>query len=198
MLVLLLLIALGGTDGWTNRGTQDGISIETRTLPNSKYESVRVSKQTRVPPEVQYDAIWGTAGIEGIAVRKAVSVHEVLLDEKQQRMYYQVVSAPLISDRDYVMRLERKKDGELYEMKFFTVDDARKPVTSEKIRIQVHGLVTIEPDGSGGSIMTYEVHCDLAGALPAWIARGPQRDSSVEWMKEMIGRGEKRFAPSGR
>src|SRR4051812_4111837 len=115
MILLLLLIA---ADGWTERGTSDGATVETRPIQNSPYESVRVSKRTHVPPEVQVEATWGPPGIEGVANRKAVSVHQVLLDGGAHRRYYEVVSAPLISDRDYVIDLTRRKDGDVYEILF--------------------------------------------------------------------------------
>src|SRR5262245_26091365 len=99
------LLAAGS--GWTEHGVEDGVSVATRTEAGSEAEAVRARMTTRVPPAIQAEAIWGKPGWDGVANKKALRVLEVLDELPNKRVYYQVVSAPLISDRDYVLRIER-------------------------------------------------------------------------------------------
>lgn len=192
MQALTFIAFVLAADGWVDRGvTKDGITIETKKMPGSAYETVRVSSKTPVPPDLQADVIWGPAGIEGVANKKNVRTHEVLREEPTYREFYEVISAPLISDRDFVMKSERRKDGVVHEIRFTTIDDPKKPPVPGMIRMQCQGYAVIEPGDGGGSIVTYEVFTDLGGALPAWIARGPQRDTTVEWIRVMTERGLK-------
>jgi hypothetical protein len=196
---LLILSLFVVTNAWTEHGvTQDGISMETRKVQGSAYESIRVSKASHVPPAFQAEVIWGPHTIEGVANRKNVRVHEVLEAKETSRVFYEVINAPLVSDRDFVMKSERRKDGEVYEIRFTTIDDPRRPPIAGKIRMRCEGKVVIEPDAGGGSIVTYEIFIDLAGALPAWLAKSSNRDATLAWIREMIERGAKKYAAAER
>lgn len=187
MLTVPFLLLLGA---WESHGVTDGILLETRRISGSAYEYVRASVDSDTPVKKQIDAIWGTPGWESVA-NKGVRVHEVIDDVPNRRRYYEVISAPMISDRDYVLELERKQEGELWTISFRTVADPRKPPVDGKIRLpKIEGVVTVEPNGAGCTL-TYELFCDLGGSLPAWVARGAQRDSTLEWVRTMLARGRK-------
>ncbi len=189
---ILLAVLLSVQAEWKSRGEVDGITLETRTVPETGYEFVRVRASTKTPPAKQFAVIWGVPGIESNANKKAVKVHEVILDKPDERIVYQVVSGPLISDRDFVVRRNRRVDGEVYEVRWVAIDHPRYPPVADKVRApRVEGSTVVEPSGDGGSIVTYEIYTDLGGSLPAWVAKGPMRDSALEWMKVMLARGAK-------
>jgi hypothetical protein len=190
---MLSWMALVIAAGWQSRGTVDGMTVETRPIEGSAYESIRVTKEVSIPAQVLADAIWGTSGPESVA-SKAVHEHRVVEDGPGSRVYYEVVAAPLISDRDYILRIDRHKDGEVHEVRFHSIEHPKYPPQDGKVRMRVIGTCVIEPTATGGSIVTYEVFADIGGSIPAWIARGAQRDSSLEWVKTMITRAEKLHA----
>ena len=152
---------------------------------------MRARMSTRTPPGLQAEAIWGKPGWDGVANKTAMRVLDVLDELPNKRVYYQVVSAPLISDRDYVLRIERVHEGELYEVRFTSIDDARRPQRDSAIRMKIRGQSVIEPDEGGGSVVTYEIATELGGSIPAWITRSAHRKAAIEWMQVMRNRGEK-------
>ena len=171
----------------------DGMTVETRPAPTGDYESVRVRANLSSPPTIMAEVIWGPVGIEGVGNRKSVKVHEVLLDKPNERLVYQMVSAAVISDRDCVLHLTRRADGDVHEIRWTNVVDARKPPQPGRIRAPiVSGSCVIEPGENGGSTVTYEMLTDMGGSLPAWAARSAIRDSAVEWVKVMDERGKKK------
>src|SRR4051812_49160999 len=103
---MLLFLLLASASGWQLRGTHEGISLETRTVPGSAYEAIRVRKETSVPPEVQAEAIWGAAA--NSVPSHLLCAHVALDEAPNRRVFYEVVHAPTIAERDYVMRLERR------------------------------------------------------------------------------------------
>jgi hypothetical protein len=194
-MLFLLLVPLVLTAEWKLQSQADGMTLETKPAPSGDYETVRVRSNVKVPPQLMADAIWGPPGAEGVANKKAVKVHEVLLDKPNERIVYEVVSAALISDRDYILHLTRLADGEVHEIRWTNIADPRRPPQAGRIRAPiVSGSVVIEPGEAGGSTVTYEVLTDMGGALPAWAAKSAMRDAAIEWMKVMDERGKKKLA----
>jgi START domain len=192
-MIAALVLVCAVDAGWQHRGTKDGVELETRNINGADVETVRASAHSKVPVDVQADAIWGTAGKESVA-NKVVDVHEVIFDSPTKRIIYQTVAAPLVSVRDYTIQITRRKDGNVHEMLFQSIDDPKHPSTADKVRMTIKGQAVIEPDENGGSIITYQIYVDLAGSLPLFVVRSAQRDSAREWVQVMMARGEKALA----
>ena len=191
-MLFLLIAPLVLTAEWKLQSQADGLTLETKAAPTGDYETVRVRANMKASPAHMAEVIWGPPGIEGVANKKNVKAHDVLLDKPNERLVYEVISAPVISDRDYILHLTRRADGEVHEIRWSSVDDARRPPSEGKIRAPIiRGSCVIEPGESGGSTVTYEILTDLGGSLPAWAAKSAMRDAAVEWMKVMEARGKK-------
>ena len=194
---LLFSWALFST-GWQSQGAIDGISVETRAMPGSGYDWFRVATDSDVPAAIQAEAIWGPAGPEGV-VSSYVKEHRVLQDDPQTRLIYQTISAPMVADRDYVMRITRERGGDGYIIAFETVEDPRVPPRDGKVRMRILASCSVEPLATGGSRIVYELFSDIGGDVPPWMARSSQREASVAWLKTMLLRGERqhKLGPTG-
>jgi uncharacterized membrane protein len=88
---------------------------------------------------------------------------------------YSVVNAPLVSRRDYVIKLvdeSRWKDGEGYFKVSWTADNAKAPEKPDNIvRVDINdGYWKLEPrEGGKKTFVTYYIYTDPGGSLPKWV-----------------------------
>jgi hypothetical protein len=194
--MLVLGAAAQADEPWVTRSEADGVRLETRPVAGSAFETVRVSCGTSASPRAFIKALWGVAS--DTSTSPEVKRREVLVDEAQERRYYDVVHPPPASDRDYVMH-ERWAEDEAtgnITMRFVTVSDERKPVTSAYVRFgKVEGEVSAQKRPTGGSELTYVVFMDLGGSMPAWLTRGAQRDAAKKFLLEIRRRAEQGPTP---
>ncbi len=194
MHALLLTLPLAVLSQWQSQGTRQGLTLETHAVDGSAYEAIRVTGTSPAPPDIQIAEMWGVSTKEGMANASSIGEHKVLEETETHRTYYQTVVAPLISTRDYVITFDRVRVNDGWEIQFHTADDPRYPVSTERVRMKCNGVARVLPTATGGSTVVYELHVDLQGSVPAFIARGAQRDSALEWVKVMVTRGEKHMA----
>jgi len=194
--MLVLGAAAQADEPWVTRSDADGVRLETQAVAGSGFENVRVTCGTKATPREFLKALWGVA--TDTSPSPEVKRREVLLDEAQQRRYYDVVHPPPASDRDYVMHehwAEDEATGSI-TMRFGTVTDERKPVTPAYVRFgKVEGEVSAQKRPTGGSQLTYVIFTDLGGTIPAWLTRGAQREAARKFVLEIRRRAEKAPAP---
>jgi len=197
--LLASMLALGSAAfaegaAWQVRSDADGVQLETQEVAGSAYENVRVTCTSRASPRGFMAALWGKA--TDSSPSPEVVKRDVLLDEAQERRYYDVVHAPPASDRDYVMHERWAEDeGGTITMHFATLTDERKPITAARVRFgKVAGTATIAPAPGGGSAITYVVFTDLGGTIPAWLTRGAQREAAKKFVLEIRHRAEEGMA----
>ena len=186
---ILLFIAAG----WESRGSLDSILIESRPVPGSSYESVRLTTHTQVPAKVQADAIWFDS-----PSAKEIIEHRVLEEAPTTRLYYEVISAPMISEREALVKAERTQNGETERIAFRSVEDPLIPAQPGRIRMKIVGSFEVVPDGAGGSLVTYEIFTDLRGSLAGWMVNEAKRHALVASLKTQLEHGAKRLALSQR
>ncbi len=192
--VLLALQLMTVSQKWESQGQSQGLQVATHPVEGSSYDAIRVIGISPADPLMQIEEMWGVSTKENQANKSSIGEHKVLAETATHREYYQTVVAPLISERDYVIAFDKKPVGAGYEIRFATVDDPRYPPSKDKVRMSVVGVASVEPRAEGGCTLTYELHNDLKGSLPPWVAKGAQRDAAVEWVKVMVTRAEKRLA----
>src|SRR6476646_8384276 len=103
---------------WQVIDRADGWLLEGQTFPGDAQETLRVSGHADVPPEAYRDAVWGEANDQHAS--KEVMRREVLDAKPGDRIYYETVHAPIVSDRDYVIHTRFIEDAatRVYEMRF--------------------------------------------------------------------------------
>jgi len=97
----------------------------------------------------------------------------ILTREPDGYLSYQRVSAPFVSDRDYVLRLhveERHPKGETVYVRRWAVEPKTKePERKGVVRIKVNdGSWTLEPAGDA-TRATYVIHSDPGSSIPSGI-----------------------------
>lgn len=191
MLVASLVVAvLAAEPPWQRQDEEDGLLLDAQAVEGSPYQNLRVTGHSTANADVFARAWWGKAS--DTSANSSISKREVLLDEENERRFYDIVHVPVASDRDYVLHVVKSKNEEtgVITIKFTSVADERKPVTPARVRMKVESLVVFTPDPAGGSNVVYTVFTDIGGSLPAFFARGPTRKGTLEFAKELRRRAQ--------
>ncbi len=98
----------------------------------------------------------------------------VLKREDDSVLTYQRVSAPLVSDRDYTLRVRttsKKVDGGTSYVSRWETENALGPVERRGVvRVKLcEGGWVLEPSGPNTTRATYSVYTDSGGVIPAFI-----------------------------
>jgi hypothetical protein len=165
----------------------DGMTLETRVVAGQRFDELRVSKHLKIAPAVLAESVWRmrSEGWEFRVHKKRV----ILRETPTERLIYSQLLTPIVSDRDYTVVQRRLTDNAtgVHQILFYAANDKGPPPNPEHVRVEViRGGWTFEPDGEGGAFVTYFFLNDPAGSLPAWIARGEQRDSAVTVFREQM------------
>jgi len=121
--------------------------------------------------------------------RKQVLIRETPTD----RWTYEQVSVPVVSDRDYVMhvKLEQPASSGHCSVAFQTESDPAHPPVPGFVRIPViRGHWDIFPIAPGKVSVQYRIFSEPGGGIPAFLARGGQRSTAVDFMKIILARAQ--------
>lgn len=157
------------------------IPVERRPVPGSNFFEYRAVITLPLPPPVVFEHMWRHV-TESTAV--AVKRRQVLCRSDSEVLVYDEIQAPVVRDRDYTLRMARSVDGAgLLQLTFETANDLGPPPRPHYVRVPtIFGRWTVEPDGKGGTILTQTNFSDPGGAIPAFLAHGPQSDQVVDGM----------------
>lgn len=169
----------------------EGISVEKRVVPGSKFLEYRARASTKVSPQVVLRGLWsGLSEPPQGTVRK----RDVIRKSDTELVFYDQVKTPVVSDRDYTMRIAQSKDeksGALY-VRFETANELGPPVASGFVRIpMVRGSWQIEPGEGGGAKLTYQCFSEPGGSIPAFMVRGAQQSQVVTDMRRILERAQR-------
>jgi START domain len=172
--------------GWERVEERDGLTVERRVVSESRYHELRVSAVSPLSPDKLAASVWQFRkdGLEG----KMIKRRDLLLDTPDERLVYQQVKTPIVSDRDLVVRLKRVFDRAtgVHQILFNSDEPSGPSVADGHVRVHViRGSWTFEPSAQG-TIVTYACLSDPAGSLPAWIARGQQLEVAKTLLKEAL------------
>jgi hypothetical protein len=180
MILLFLLLA---ADEWEKLEEKDGVTLEIRAVTGKKFDEIRVSMHTALPVLKLCDAIWGTGTFD--SEEPGLKARKLLEDKGSERVVYDQIATPIVSDRDYTVRSRRLEDKGtgVCQVFFESRNELGPPVTKEYVRIPiVYGSWTFEP-ASGGTDITYFIYSDPGGSIPPFMAKGAQRSAAKKWMK---------------
>ncbi len=89
-------------------------------------------------------------------------------------VYYERVSPPIISDRDYTVcvKLVADEKTQRFERSWTLANDRGPKPVDGVVRVPVNdGSYQVSPDGKGGTRLVYTVLTNPGGSVPAWIAK---------------------------
>lgn len=189
----LLLLALLSADpvAWRDEGVVDSVKLELRPVDGSPFEEARLTTTTDAPLAAVCDAILGKTAKPGEAggVKKRVLIKATDTD----RWTYEQVAIPVVSDRDYVLHVHvatPASEGRC-ELTVMTEDDPAFPPQAGHVRMKhLTGRWRVAPNAAGTLDVTYEVHSDPGGSVPAAFTRLGSKRAIVDALKVVLTRAK--------
>lgn len=157
-------------DGWSEVHARDGVRVSARPRAGSAFQEMRGISDIDVPPERILAVL---TDIEHYPQVIPPTTAARLLERVDGLSYYYMeISPPLISRRDYCIRvgMERLAGGILRS--YWTADNsACLPEQRGVVRVRANeGEWLLEPLDSGRRTrVTYRCHIEVGGHVPAWI-----------------------------
>jgi hypothetical protein len=172
--------------GWKAYKSSEGATVERRKVPGSSFYEHRAIVDVPVDPERAAAEIW-TALRDGDM--DSLEHREILRASEDELVIYDQIRTPVVSDRDYTITVRRIHVGARVEFRCATANELGPPPAPHHVRIPFlrAGWMT-EPDGHGGTRLSYFAYSEPGGLIGAWLARGAQADRSLADVIRMVRR----------
>jgi hypothetical protein len=181
---------------WKLDGVYDGVRVDRREVPGSSFDELRLSVVSSEDLQRLCDAVYPPR--ISTKLERPFKKQVLLRETPTERWTYEQVSVPVFADRDYVMhaKLEQPASSGHCSVAFQTEDDPAHPPVSGFVRIPViRGHWDIFPVAPGKQSIQYRIFSEPGGGVPAFLARGGQRGSAIDFMKVILARAD---APGAR
>lgn len=187
----LVAILLAGGDGYTRIDEIDGVLMESRPVPASSFVELRLTATSTASPAALCAAIFGDGKLN--TEEPDLVSRKVLEESENERVTYDQISPPVVSNRDYTVRTRRFFDpGGRCRITTDPANELAPKPAAGWVRItKVRCRWLAEPLPDGKTRLTYEVHTDPAGSVPAFLVEGSRRKLALQWIKMIIARAEK-------
>jgi hypothetical protein len=195
---LVAIVLLAGVPGvaradsspaWRFDGIYDGIRVDRRDVPSSSFDELRLSIFSSLAMQRLCDAVYPTR--LSTQPERRFKKQVLLRETPTERWTYEQISVPVFSDRDYVMhaKLEQPASSGHCSVAFETEDDPAHPPVPGFVRIPVvRGHWDIFPTAPGKLSVQYRIFSEPGGGVPAFLARGGQRNAAIDFMKIILAR----------
>jgi hypothetical protein len=170
---------------WEQRTTTDGVAIYNRVTPGSPVKEVKAEGDFEAPAAAVWAVLRDIAGYP--KTMPYTKVTAVLGQEHEGAVtyYYTALGLPIISDRDYTLKVtvdHVPSDGSgLYRLSWVAGNDYPKAPPKQKgyVRLtDVSGYWELTPTKDGAATHgVYYVHTDPASPLPNFIINKANTDS---------------------
>jgi hypothetical protein len=174
-------------EGWRVTHEKNGITLERRAVEGSRYYEYRVHAHTTVAPAIAIERLWSGIGDER---SPTIKKRTVLKRADDELVVYDQIHAAVVSDRDVTIRIRKSADGKGgYDVVFESTGDMGPPPAAGYVRLPtVRGSWHIEPAPEGGSNLSYRCYSEPGGAIPAFLVRGAQQDSTLDEFERVLTR----------
>jgi hypothetical protein len=176
-----------GEEAWRVVNERNGVTLERRAVEGSRYLEYRVHAHTTVSAPAALTRIWGGIGDE----RSPTVKHRTVLHRAEDELVvYDQIHAAVVSDRDVTIRIRKSSDGHGgFEIAFESATDMGPPPAAGYVRLpMVRGNWRIEPTADGGATIAYRCYSEPGGAIPAFLVRGAQQDSTLDEFERVLTR----------
>jgi hypothetical protein len=190
--ILFCLICLTSA-GWETVTDQNGIRVERRSLPALPLPELRATTHTSYSPEQVFNVVWDTPSYPSF-VRYAKTMKVLRETERtngRERIIYQQNAVPIIKLRECTVRswYERDPSGALIQIWWEQANALGPPPSSDVVRLEQNsGSWTLERTSDGGTDITYVIATEGGGAIPAWMVRKAQVDSTPDFLRTILAR----------
>lgn len=187
LISILLLLAVDQAAAWTLVKEQDGIQVQTRKIADSPIaESLaKVTVESKLAPLVAIILDAGNQHHWIDSVDHSESVEQI----SATRSYnYTLSKAPWpVADRDAVVLTEASQDPATHvvQVRSHATPD-RLPEKKGVVRVKkVDSLWTLTPQPGGKVEISYLVHSDPGGHIPAWLINSMISDQPFNTLKNL-------------
>jgi START domain len=168
------------------------LTIESRPITGTPFSEFRVTADSK---EVSVEALcrsvfeWGTKEADSPGLKAS----KVLQDGDDERVVYNQIEQPFVSNRDYAMTVIRRRDESGCGIRFKATND-RAPTKGEGVvrMDRLWGSWRFTPIEGGGARVTYTLFADPAGAVPPFLVHGSQRSAAKDSVKKAIEKAKKK------
>lgn len=168
----------GQDEGWIKQSDEGGVTIFNRDKPGTAIKEVRAIGVIEAPPHACMNVVLDMEHFKDFMPYTKESL--VVAREGSKVQYsYQYLSLPLISDRDYTLKVvdatpeAAPGQAPAYYKKTWTQANARGPKPRDGVqRLEINdGYWRFDPiDGGARTRATYYVFTDPGGMIPSWVA----------------------------
>jgi len=173
MAAACLLLATGGflpacaqAQRWRIASDKDGIRLETRRIQGERFDELRISASLDAPPNAVADYLFG----KYLEERNRNVRRTFIKRGRELTIWSDVLDTPVISERCYSMRFERRAhaNGEI-RVRFASLDYVGTKPDPDCIALRSRGEWVMTPAGTG-TRLTYASLTDVGGKVPAILA----------------------------
>ena len=166
------------------RRTKDGIVISSRPGRSKGFFVTRFDTRSKQAPASLAERLW-----KGFLKHEPPVVERRFIKrDKDELVFYDKVRTPVVSDRDYTMRITRTVDAGVHRIRFRTAPEFDPPPDPKYVRMPlVEGFWEVSPSADGGSVVRYEVYSEPGGSVPAFIIKEPQVNEALKDFRRAIG-----------
>ncbi|HEY3452262.1 MAG TPA: hypothetical protein VGK67_38310 [Myxococcales bacterium] len=179
----------GDGDGFRKVDEAEGVRIEEREVKGSSWAELRFTATV----EETADRLCAAAFSDGKfdAKEPGLKTREVLEEKDHERITHDVINTPVFSDREYVAQTRReKKDDGSCEVRVGLANDRVDPIDG-LVRVPKLGVLwRFTPSEAGKTKITYQIHTEAGGSIPAFMATGSRRKLGVQWLKLIVDRAK--------
>jgi len=167
-----LLWAAPAGEGWVEVSSSPKLSVYCRPKPGSPIKEYQATGVIAAPNWVVENVLADAESYPSFM--PYVDECHILKRGPDGWVSYQRVSAPLISGRDYVLRIRAEEHpsnrGTVYARRWQVDSSVAVPERKGVVRVKINeGSWILEPSGESTTRATYSVFTDPGGAIPATI-----------------------------
>lgn len=191
--MLLLAFVLAAAPAWKQVKEDDGITVHARPVEGSSYAELRATATVAVPADALCAGAFGTPKLD--PREPSLKSRKVLKESADERITYDEISAPVVSDRDYAVRTTRAQTPTGCRVTVAIAPEHAPPKRDGIVRVEKLRCVwDFEPQPDGKTKLTYVVWTDPNTSLPAFLVEPSRQSLMITWTQLVIQRG-KEHAP---
>ena len=166
--------------GWEQVEVDGEVTVERRDVPGSPYPEFRTSALTAVPVEPFCAAIYEWASV---TPHDELKTRRLLKDGARERLTYDQLQIPVVSNRDYTMVVRRSQPGAAVCHVWFWTVSGVEPAHEGFVRMdKMRGSWEMSA-ADGGTLARYTLFADPGGSIPSVVVRPSQKQTTIDTLR---------------
>lgn len=181
--------AFGDSRSWELVEDEDGIKVWSREVPDSDIREVRALTIMDVPASRIRQVLANTGDFPEFM--PYVEEARVIESNRSGRVVYQRVDPPMVSPRDYVLRVTTEADRETgrYVRRWSIANRKDPPPREDVVRVRTNrGRWTLQRLSEERTRVEYYLFTEPGGSIPSWIVNYANSNSVPKLLKAVSKR----------